>query len=740
MKINGKTNENIIAGVNVGSTYDAKIYRIPVNATSISANQVIYTLQGTGNKYDDYVSSVKVTSDRGILFGGWYYSDEGLDVNKDGVLDDKFDFPSLEGSDKSDGYIIKLDETGKVEYSSRLYGDGYEGTTSVAETREGSLVAGGYFNGNKLTAKSFDTRTKAATEQSQEAKTVELFNGIGNSEGFVIYEGLIGPKINETQSLQVENKIKTFKITTEVRKNNSELGGTITGDTGNIGGIDYSIEGKRYVETVEYGENSIKQIVITPKTPTGKEEDGTYSDTAYVIDYIIINGEKVENYVINSDGTVTLPIFEDVKQDYHIIVQFSNTISNIEVNHYLWKGNIEASTQKVAESTTQTGEVGTEYSTLPNTEIDYDIITNQDFYGEGKVPEGKNPEDLYIPQNYKGTYTSGNKEIINYFYKERTYTLTIHHYIEGTNDKVPLKDSKDGQVVEDIITENLKKGSDYETQDAIAEGKVDTTIYELVQTPENAKGKIEGNTEVIYYYKIKPVGFTITKVAEENHTKTIQGTQFSLYKYIGDFVGEGNKHDKLIDKNNVDTTNWRLVGNYTSSSLGLVRFENLEITSKYRLIEIKASQGRLTPEGQWNIEFIYGDYDKNDTSIVTLDGTPLKVTAIGNPPAFAIEEGKILIPNKEIFQFPISGAFGIKGFTNTGLAILAIGMLILLLRKRLMLKRPTRKNSYSKNVKRRKNTNISNIHTSDRTRQRNNHKARTTNRRKHNKYKPKRMK
>ncbi|MBR2745012.1 MAG: hypothetical protein IKE01_06965 [Clostridia bacterium] len=672
---------NIIAAINSGSIFDTKIYKIPATATSITNDQVIYTLAGqgtastSGGNLDDYVSSVKATSDGGILLGGWYYSTQGLDVDGDGSLDGPYDFPALEGNYTSDGFVIKLDSNYNVVYSSRLYGNGYEGVTAVAETKNGLLASGGYFNGTTLTATNF------VHEENDDVAvgTTKLFDGRGNSEGFVIAEGATGESaIAAALNLRVENKIKTYKVTTEVIETNNVRGGDITGETGTIGGTEYSIDGTRYVETVKYGNNSLNEITITPKTTTGTTPETT-AETNYVIEYITINGEDYTNYTVNPDGTVTIPVFEEVKNDIHIAVKFSNTISNVEVNHYLWEGTAQGSTEKVAESTTLTGNVGDEYSTLPETDIEYEVITNKDFYGEGNVPEGKEDDDLYIPDNYKGTYIADTKQVVDYYYKEKTYTLTVHHYIEDTNEQVPLKNGSSGQTVEDVVTENLSRGDDYTTSQA-TDNQVDYSIYELVQTPENAEGTIEEDTEVIYYYRIKQVGFNITKVAEEDHEKTIQGTEFALYKWIGGSA----EHSGVIDKYSVDTTKWALVGTYTSSSLGIVRFSNLPITEEYRLIETKASEGRAVTDGQWKIEFMYGNYDQTDTSIITINEQPMKITAIGNPPAFAIESGNLLIPNKESFDFPLSGAFGNKQFYKFGLTIILIGAFILILRKRLL--------------------------------------------------------
>ena len=59
----------------------------------------------------------------------------------------------------------------------------------------------------------------------------------------------------------------------------------------------------------------------------------------------------------------------------------------------------------------------------------------------------------------------------------------------------------------------------------------------------------------------------------------------------------------------------------------------------------------MLPKGQYKIEFIYGNYDTTDTTIKNIDGTLVRVTAVGNPLALVItEDNRYLIPNQKIFQ------------------------------------------------------------------------------------------
>ena len=185
--------------------------------------------------YDEYVSDVQVTSDGGILFGGWYYSTDT--AGSDGTtLEEK------SGEYACYGYVIKLNSKNVVEYSSRLYGDNYDGVNTVTETRNGALVSGGFFNSSTLSA----TNCKIEKDEGDTTPEEQMLTRVKNSDAFIIAEGSAGAEVPEAQKIEVENQIKTFKITTEVKKNNNVAGGDIDGQVGvTIDGVNYSKDGIR---------------------------------------------------------------------------------------------------------------------------------------------------------------------------------------------------------------------------------------------------------------------------------------------------------------------------------------------------------------------------------------------------------------------------------------------------------------------------------------------------------------
>ena len=246
-------------------------------------------------------------------------------------------------------------------------------------------------------------------------------------------------------------------------------------------------------------------------------------------------------------------------EDKHVVVSFSSTNAKIEVNHYLWTEDDGTTSTKVAKSSTQNGEIDEVYATKPRLDIDYKIVTNKDYYGnktENQIITDINSKygttyssitelgyenlnefksDYYIPQNSTGTFKS-TKQVVDYYYKEHTYTLTVKHLLEGTEENVP---SKTGGTVADEVTEGYDLDDRYRTSDS---EEVDYNKYELVEVPSNAEGTIEGDTEVRYYYRQKEHKIT-TDVKEHEETSslgvtttvkggTITGEDLSPYEIV----------------------------------------------------------------------------------------------------------------------------------------------------------------------------------------------------------------
>ena len=166
------------------------------------------------------------------------------------------------------------------------------------------------------------------------------------------------------------------------------------------------------------------------------------------------------------------------------------TISNMEkakvlVHHYLKTAEGEYTTEKVAEDELLEGKADETYTTSPHLDLEK--------YQLEEDAEG----NYVIPVNATGTYKSGIQEV-TYYYEEKDIPLIVHHYIEGTETPVLLKN---GEQAKDEKYEG-KENEEY-TTNAISQEELNEK-YELVEVPSNATGVYTPTeTVVTYYYRVK---------------------------------------------------------------------------------------------------------------------------------------------------------------------------------------------------------------------------------------------
>ncbi len=396
--------------ITVRSTGSSDAYIVKYN----TAGKVVWAIN-VGGIGTDHLYSAEITTDGGILLGG--DSENGRITVSGDKTSSGMDISTEPISDNAGtwrGIAIKVDDDGRVVWANEF---GYS-------TDEGCYAVSG-FTENSYALCGFETL------------------GISTPVFIRVDEAVKKSEISEVEGIEIPSLIERYNITTSV----NGVGGTITGQNDEL------------VETVKYGEDSTKEIVVIP-------------NKGYEILSIIVNGEKI-SFTPDENGAVTLEKFTNVTEDINIIAEFSNNTSKIIVHHYL----LETENTKIAEDDVLVGIVGTEYTTGPKIGlVGYKLATNE-------------KGEYVITGNPSGTYGEYDQEI-NYYYVEQDVKVTVNHFIEGTT--TPLSQT--------IVTE-YKKGQTYTTD-------VATDIpeeYELVKIPSNATGIIdESEIVVTYYYRLKP--------------------------------------------------------------------------------------------------------------------------------------------------------------------------------------------------------------------------------------------
>ena len=531
-----------------------------------------------------------------------------------------------------------------------------------------------------------------------------------------------------------------------------------------------------------------KLVDIMPYNKKDNNDDGdgrgTEFDGTYTINRIVINqnidGEATDNSELKLYYTQDEQIKEMNVQDINVENQgFWQKLeeSNSIIGNKTYETNIEQSNDGitgilvVGELKGHTELVIDIYATTNNNSVENKYVNSASAQtassGEGIIQTSRETAQViertisgkvWLDENYNNIID--NSEDLGNINREEIW---IKLYKENENKELEEVTNVDGEKVEAI---NPDETGYYEFTHLPAEKYIlkieyNGEKYKLVEkeigsnTEINSKFEIEtGKTDLIEKlndnsnYMIKEenvnaglkekINLEFTKVAEEDHTDKIGGTEFKLYKLVCTEHEEGYHDSRLINVkeienntnneniestenssniNNTQNTNntnstenldnscWQLVDTQTSKiaitneNQGTVKFEDLEINQEYRLVETKASINRIKPEGQWKIEFSLVDgaeAQENNTEITKINnGVEIKIESIGEkePPAFAIRKNEetgiieeLLLPNRAYFQFPASGSIGSKTIYKIGVVTLILGIFLLIIRNKNLIK------------------------------------------------------
>lgn len=181
------------------------------------------------------------------------------------------------------------------------------------------------------------------------------------------------------------------------------------------------------------------------------------------------------------------------------------------------------------------------------------------------------------------------------------------------------------------------------------------------------------------YEKTSPFGFL--KMHGDN--EYLEGASFVVYELVCSDSSHNHSDDINVDENGDiigDNTCWKQGSKVTSSSGGEVIFENLNKKSEYRLIEYKAPDGYLLPNGQWKLAFNEETNRFEITGSTNTDGTY----------AFSkLEDGSgekqgiyYKVENYKPGELPLTGSKGITLFLLVGSSLMLLGGIIYIFRRK----------------------------------------------------------
>lgn len=567
----------------------------------------------------DYFSEVSKTKDGGYLLLWSGFSASGIIIEPErSASGQEIKIPSKGWT----GYIFKCNSDDKIEWIKNIDGK------DIQQTKDG-----GYIISISNSIRRYDSNFNLQWEypyitndfdiKDGEIVTVgsKKINNIETATTAKIKEIILAPEVPPKQNLEITNTKKSYRIKTkvathtEIDSNGNEIevqGGTISGN------------GLGYYEEVKYKEDSIKDIIITP-------------DEGYKVASITVNGQDF-GFTLNEDGkTVLLSKFLEVIENKEVIVKFEKVETSVLVHHYLWDETNGLTTNRIADDEFISGKVGESYTTSPKVGLgNYELVTNANILGETT----ENPEDYYIPENAIGTFADEQTEVI-YYYKEKTYKLTVHHYLDGTTDKL----------AEDEIIEKFVSGSEYATTKS---SSIDRK-YKVVLVVGNEAGIITEDTEVTYYYIDTSIDITANKVWQD--TLGIARPDEITIALVGTNLTTNEQEyyeEQILSKENNWSYSWADL--YVDTETGeRINYKVLELT-------------------ELEDYYLLGIEEKNNTFTIT-------------------NRFKISLPN--------SGGSGIKNIILIGIFVVGIGV-ILIRKNKIMVIIPKNKKTTRKNKKRRK--------------------------------------
>lgn len=433
-----------------------------------------------------------------------------------------------------DMLIVKIDTEGLVEKVWELCGKGLIHDMVVTENFDIVSIAG-----------TTEGTLTLRPEETVGEETITLSLG---SSTLLVMQG--DASIPEQSEILSTNYRKQYKVTTDVREVDGVKGGSISGEDLNP------------YEKIKHGDNSQNTIEAVP-------------DDQYEIVSITINGKEY-NFNAEAGESETLPIFENMTEDKHVVVTYAKSSNVLTVR------KINSDTGEpipgVRFNIQSTDSNGIEREVTTN---DQGIAKTSVLYGSYMISEIETPEGFSstAPVEYTMATDSDNTVTIE---NEPEREIIVHHYLKNKNGEyTEIK-------VADDEHQTGRTGDRYSTLP-----HVDLDKYELEKDsedeyilPDNYAGEFTRDIqEINYYYEEIPTPLVVhyyiegTYIevplldgtpAEDVHDGGYEGDSYTTEYLTNEEISEEYEFCEDLMPNNVEGTYGK---------------ETVEVTYYYRKIE-----------------------------------------------------------------------------------------------------------------------------------------------------------
>lgn len=395
--------------------------------------------------------------------------------------------------------------------------------------------------------------------------------------------------------------------------------------TSNCGGIAYSLEDGCSIKNTYYLSNTNIKGVQNKDDEVGKTEAKTLAEMQSQEFVNMLNdnknimsdSNKLSNWVYVKNG---FPTLERLVQNELKPMKAGNNItiinkkqSKVIVHHYLQGTGPEYNNEPevLAEDESIIGGVNDSYTTSPKVDIPNYTLT-KDQNGE-----------YIIPSNASGNFTEDEQHVY-YYYNVEPVKLTVHHYLEGTENKL-AEDEK----------YFYQQGEHYK----VTPSEEVLKIYDFVSVDGTEEKDITEDEVVTYYYKLKQYKITTKVEIPESELEagrsekggTISGEDEQPYETVKH--GENSQKPLILTPNaGYKVSSITINGNQVSFTVNpdgtveLAKFENMT-EDKEIIVSFVPTIGKVITHHyiQGTTEKLHDDIINEDKLGATIKTEPVNI-------------------------------------------------------------------------------------------------------------------
>ena len=550
------------------------------------------TIGGTG---EDAITTAIQTSDGNIYIGGYFSNSITLENGT-----------TLQANGNTQGFIIKYNQSGEIEWSKSIGGSGAESVQALMQRSDGKIIVGADSTAGFALEDGFSIGNNGSKDfvflQYDRNGKLEATKLVGGNDYDNIY------KMKETSDGAI--LVIGYYYSDTIDLGNGEILTNISGSDGIALKISQYIEEKLNIKvTKQWNDNNDK----AKKRPNG-------------IQIILKNGtEEVSRQQVNEQNGWTCT-FNDIPKKDESDNEINYTVEEEEINtndlNCYSTGNITGNAVDgfTITNTIKTAKVIVHYYIEGTT----DRVpvqsggTAQDISISGVIGDSYSTTELQdISNKYELVSTQGNlngtmdKEttVVIYYYRLKSASVLVHHYIDGTETKVPAKNG--GEVADETITGKVDDKYSTNASSNIANN------YELVTSklPTNASGTMtEEQIVVTYYYQLKDP--TLTSNISKTSTLNKITSKDQEMPYTITYTANVDTYKGDAEVTIVDTLPYRIDESKSDLAGGTYNAEAKTITWKENITGIDSfasikNQINITKE----IKVVYKDLDVTQANV-----------------------------------------------------------------------------------------------------------------------------